>query len=173
MRSLELKIPPLVLGLVLGTLMWVVARKVPTLRFTAPAGPIVASLLAATGVTVAILGIVSFRRARTTVNPLQPETATALVVSGIFRLTRNPMYLGLLLVLAGWALFLANALTFAFPLAYVPLMNRLQIIPEEKALAARFGGSFAAYQSRCAAGFDGPEELFIGRRRLSVKAPTS
>jgi protein-S-isoprenylcysteine O-methyltransferase Ste14 len=94
-----------------------------------------------------LLGVVSFRRAGTTVNPLQPEATSALVVSGIYRRTRNPMYLGMLLVLLGWAVLLAHALGFALAAAFVPLMNRLQIGPEERTLTATFGPAFAAYQS--------------------------
>jgi len=142
------KIPPLVTLFLMGVVMWGVARAVPGGRISLPAGRIVAAPLAIAGFTVALLGVASFRRAKTTVNPLQPGAASTLVVSGIYRMTRNPMYLGLLLVLAGWALFLANALAFAFPVAYIPLMNHLQIRPEEDALAAKFGPEFTAYQSK-------------------------
>ena len=148
MRALELKIPPAALGLLLGGLMWATARSVPALGFALPARPVIASVLAIVGVLVALLGIVSFRRAKTTVNPLSPETVSALVTSGIYQRTRNPMYLGMLLVLLGWAVFLANGLTLAFPIAFVVLMNRLQILPEERALTAMFGRKFADYQSR-------------------------
>lgn len=147
MRSLELKIPPVALGLLLGALMWVAARSVPTLGFFLPAGRLIALGLAGAGVIVAGLGVVSFRRAKTTVNPLNPEAASALVVSGIYRLTRNPMYLGMLLVLLGWGVFLANAMALPGALAFIPLMNRLQIRPEERFLAARFGPAFTVYQS--------------------------
>jgi protein-S-isoprenylcysteine O-methyltransferase Ste14 len=148
MQALELKIPPVAVGLLLGALMWVAARSVPGLGFTLPAGRIIAAGLAVVGVFVAILGVVSFRRARTTVNPMSPEAASALVTSGIYQLTRNPMYLGMLLVLLGWAVWLANALTLALPVVFIFLMNRLQILPEERALAAMFGSRFADYQSR-------------------------
>lgn len=128
--------------------MWVAARAVPSLGFTPPARLGGALVLAGAGVAVALLGVASFRRAKTTVNPLHPEAASALVVTGIYRLTRNPMYLGMLLLLLGWAVYLANALAFVFPVAYIPLMNRLQIRPEETALAAKFGAAFTAYQSK-------------------------
>jgi protein-S-isoprenylcysteine O-methyltransferase Ste14 len=147
-RALELKIPPAALGLLLGGLMWATARSVPALDFALPAKPVIAGSLAAVGVLVAVLGIVSFRRAKTTVNPLSPEAASALVTSGIYQRTRNPMYLGMLLVLLGWAVFLANILALVFPIAFVVLMNRLQILPEERALTAVFGSKFADYQSR-------------------------
>ena len=128
--------------------MWATARTVPALGLALPAKPVIAGGLAAGGVLVALLGIVSFRRAKTTVNPLSPETASALVTSGIYQRTRNPMYLGMLLVLLGWAVFLANVLTVVFPVAFVVLMNRLQIVPEERALTARFGPTFTDYQSK-------------------------
>lgn len=148
MPAFTLRIPPDITFLILGGLMWATARAVPGLGFSLPARTGGAIGLAGVGAAIALLGVASFRRAKTTVNPLQPAAASALVVSGIYRLTRNPMYLGLLLVLLGWAVFLANTLAFVFPAIYVPLMNRLQIIPEETALAAKFGAGFSAYQSR-------------------------
>ena len=148
MRVRELKIPPVVTGLLVGGLMWVAARAAPGLGFALPAGHLIAAILALAGVIMALIAVVSFRRVKTTVNPLHPEAATALVASGIYRLTRNPMYLGLLLALLGWAVDLANALAFVFPAAYVPLMNHLQIIPEETALAAKFGAEFEVYRSK-------------------------
>ena len=87
-------------------------------------------------------------RAGTTVNPIKPETAGSLVVSGIYRRTRNPMYLGFLLGLAGWAVFLSNALAFIFLPVFVLYLNRFQIRREERALASVFGKDFAAYQSK-------------------------
>lgn len=148
MPSSRLKIPPVVTGLLLGGLMWAATRAAPDFGFTVPARRVGALTLAVAGVVIALLGVISFRRARTTVNPLHPEAASALVVSGVYRFTRNPMYLGLLLVLLGWAVFLANALAFVFPAVYVPLMNRLQIRPEENALAEKFGPGFADYRSK-------------------------
>ena len=147
MRALELKIPPVAMGLFLGAVMWTTARFVPAFDFALPAGRLIAAGLAVAGVVIALLGVVSFRRAKTTVNPLQPAAASSLVISGIYRRTRNPMYLGLLLVLLGWGALLANALAIVFAAAFIPLMNRLQILPEERFLAARFGPAFTAYQS--------------------------
>jgi len=94
------------------------------------------------------LGIVSFRQARTTVNPMKPDTTSSLVVSGIYRWTRNPMYLGFLLVLLGWALFLSNALAFVLLPAVIFYMDRFQIEPEERALHSLFGQQFVIYTSR-------------------------
>ena len=92
--------------------------------------------------------VLSFRRAHTTVNPMQPSSASSLVTSGIYRYTRNPMYLGMLFVLVGWALYLANVLVFLFLPAFILYMNRFQIEPEERAMTALFGQEFLEYASR-------------------------
>jgi protein-S-isoprenylcysteine O-methyltransferase Ste14 len=95
---------------------------------------------------VAVAGVLEFRRARTTVNPTTPQAATSMVRSGIYRHTRNPMYLGMLLVLAGWAVWLASLAAVAVLPVFVLYLNRLQIEPEERALASRFGADFEEYR---------------------------
>ena len=95
-----------------------------------------------------LAGIASFRQAQTTVNPLKPDTATALVTSGVYGYTRNPMYLGMLAVLLAWAVFLASPAALAGVLGFWWYIGRFQIRPEERALAALFGSSFSDYTSR-------------------------
>ena len=148
MRALELRIPPGALVIITAALMWLVSRLGPAFGLLLPARRALALGLVVAGVVVSALGLVSFRRAGTTVNPIKPETAGSLVVSGIYRRTRNPMYLGFLLGLAGWAVFLSNALAFIFLPVFVLYLNRFQIRPEERALTALFGEDFAAYQSK-------------------------
>jgi protein-S-isoprenylcysteine O-methyltransferase Ste14 len=97
---------------------------------------------------IIVLGVASFKRAKTTINPMKPESSSSLVISGIYKLSRNPMYLGFLLVLVGWAVLLSNALAFVFVPAFIFYMNRFQIDPEEKALAGKFGQEFLDYKSR-------------------------
>jgi protein-S-isoprenylcysteine O-methyltransferase Ste14 len=92
--------------------------------------------------------VVSFRRAKTTVNPMTPDAASSLVVSGIYRYTRNPMYLGFLLILTGWAALLSNMLALAVLPAFVVFMNRFQISPEERVLASLFPVDYAEYRAR-------------------------
>jgi protein-S-isoprenylcysteine O-methyltransferase Ste14 len=148
MRSLELKIPPPAVALITALLMWLVSRLSPTLGFVFPARKVFALGLAAIGVSIAISGALTFRRAHTTINPMKPESSSALVNWGVYKVTRNPMYLGLLLVLTGWAIFLSNPLAFLFPPAFVLYLNLFQIAQEERALTALFGQAFVAYQSR-------------------------
>ncbi len=92
--------------------------------------------------------MVSFRKARTTVNPLKPQAATSLVTTGIYAVTRNPMYLGMVLVLIGWAGFLASPISVMGPVLFWLYIDRFQIQPEERAMSALFGSSFAEYSAR-------------------------
>lgn len=147
MSSLELRIPPVVLGLGLGAIMYATARLAPGFAWAVPAGAFLAAGLALAGLSLALWGVIAFRRARTTVNPLDPAATAQLVVAGIYRKTRNPMYLGMLLMLLGWGVFLAHPPACALGALFVPLMNRLQIVPEERILTARFGPAYAAYLS--------------------------
>jgi len=148
MRALELKIPPLAVLMITAALMWLVSWMGPACGLTVPAGRTLALGLVMVGAGTSALGVVSFRRAGTTANPLKPGTAASLVVSGLYRRSRNPMYLGFLLVLAGWAIFLSNALAFIFLPVFILYLNRFQIRPEERALASVFGKEFDAYQSK-------------------------
>ena len=87
----------------------------------------------------------NFRRARTTVNPLQPGAATTLVVSGIYQITRNPMYLGFLFLLLGELAWLAHPVALLTAPAFVLYLNRFQIMPEEHALRECFGTEYLNY----------------------------
>jgi len=145
---LELKIPPGVLVIIMGALMWLAATITRATSLVIPGRSLGAAILVLTGVIIAGLGVASFRRAKTTVNPMKPGSASVLVDRGIYRLTRNPMYLGFLVVLLGWAIFLSNLVAFLLLPAFVFYMNRFQITPEEKALVALFGQSFVAYKTR-------------------------
>lgn len=120
----------------------------PALDFDFPWRVPFAIVVAAIGAALDVLGMVHFLRARTTFNPLKPESASALVTSGVFRFTRNPMYLGMATMLAGWAVYLSNVAAFAGLPLFVAYINRFQIAPEERALAVRFGDEFAAYRAR-------------------------
>jgi protein-S-isoprenylcysteine O-methyltransferase Ste14 len=148
MRSLELKVPPVAVTVAAGLGMVLAAWMAPSLAVLVPGRLAVAPALALAGLAISGAGVSSFRRARTTVNPLEPEAASSLVRSGIYAYTRNPMYLGFAAVLAGWAVFLSNLAAFAILPFFVLYLDRYQIVPEERALAALFGGDFTEYVSR-------------------------
>ena len=146
--TLELKIPPVVVALITGACMWLAARAVPGIEVSFPGHDIVSGMVALSGGCMALLGVVAFSRADTTINPMKPGSSTSLVVTGIYSVTRNPMYLGVLLVLLAWAIYLANPLTVLFLPAFVWYMGRYQIEPEEQALTSLFGQKYTAYATR-------------------------
>jgi protein-S-isoprenylcysteine O-methyltransferase Ste14 len=144
----ELKISPVMLTGILAMLMWFVARHTPGVAL-APELRLTALIVMFTaGAVIGVAGVWSFRKARTTVNPWRPHASSELVVTGIYRWTRNPMYLGLLLALLGWGLYLASAFAVMLALVFVPYENRFQIQPEERALERTYGDAFARYCER-------------------------
>jgi len=128
--------------------MWMVAHIPPVLQLPHSVRLLVAAALVAIGAAVAVGGVISFRRAKTTVNPLKPETSAALVSTGVYSLTRNPMYLGMVLALFGWAVYLSSIGSLVGPILFVVYITRFQILPEERVLDRLFGAPFAEYKKR-------------------------
>lgn len=145
-KLLDLKVPPVALTLIAGLQMWLTCLATPDWRLTFPWHLPAAMGLGCLGVLISLAGVIAFRRARTTVNPRVPSAASSLVVSGIYRVTRNPMYLGFLLILLGWGAFLSSPLALIWVPVFVLYLNRFQINPEEQAMAALFPKDFAAYK---------------------------
>jgi protein-S-isoprenylcysteine O-methyltransferase Ste14 len=148
MNSLELKVPPPLVALLFGLLMWLALRLVAPVDVDSRVRAVLAIAIACIAFAVGLMAIVSFRRARTTINPTKPGAASSLVTGGVFRLTRNPMYLSLLLYLLAWAVYLSSWLALLFLPAFVLFINRFQITPEERTLSALFGPEYAAYRAR-------------------------
>ncbi|MBW8851288.1 MAG: isoprenylcysteine carboxylmethyltransferase family protein [Xanthomonadales bacterium] len=134
--------------LLCGAAAWAAARALPALIVPLPGRGALAIAVLALGLAIELVAAARFLRARTTVSPLSPQKATTLVTGGLNRVSRNPMYVGQALLLAGWALWLAHALAPLGAVAYVLWITRFQILPEERALAARFGEDYAAYRAR-------------------------
>ena len=146
MSKLELKIPPLLLVVILGALMWLFSRMMPTLNYSFGYSGVLSIVLVAIGIGVAMAGVITFRRAETTVNPIDPGDTSSLVRHGIYQFSRNSMYLGFLLWLTDWASYLSNPATFLCLPGFVLYMNRFQIGPEEKILGALFREEFEMYK---------------------------
>ena len=145
MQALELKIPPPVIALLVAVSMWFARPYASSLDLVIPWRPAFAIALVILGIALALAGVLAFRKAKTTVNPTKPEATSTVVATGIYRFTRNPMYLGMLMVLVGWAVFLANVISFLLLPLFVLYMNRLQIGPEERVLSEHFGREYATY----------------------------
>ena len=142
-------IPPLVLAGLLAVAMWLVARYLPQASFDLPFRQVAAAAIGSIALVILVLAVRPFRHARTTVDPRRPERASALVTDGVYSLSRNPMYVGMVLALIAWGLYLASAVALLLaPPAFVIYMDRRQIPAEEHALAAAFGEQYAQYTRR-------------------------
>ena len=148
MHPLEHKIPPPVVALIVAAAMWMNSISGPKLDLPFEVRLGAALVIAAVGVVFDLLGLLAFRAAKTTINPLKPQKTSALVTTGIYRLSRNPMYVGLVCFLLAWTAFLAALWPLAGPILFVFYVNRFQIEPEERLLAQRFGDAFRDYKAR-------------------------
>ena len=146
--KLDLKIPPPLQMLIFGILMWVVGRRLSGGQFDFDSQLVSALLLTILGLAINVLAIIGFRRASTTVNPLDPGKASHLVVDGIFRFSRNPMYFGILIVLFAWAIWIGNVYNLVLLALFVYIISKYQIKPEEEALRSLFGKTYVDYCSR-------------------------
>ena len=145
MSRLALKVPPALLMLIFGGLMWLNDRLLPETRWMINGHDVLTALITVLGVLCVLAGVISFRLARTTVDPLHPERASSVVTNGIYRWTRNPMYLGFGLLLLAFAVKLSNPVVLLWLPVFVWYMNRFQIIPEEQALERLFGDQYRHY----------------------------
>jgi protein-S-isoprenylcysteine O-methyltransferase Ste14 len=128
--------------------MFGAARVAPGLSYHLPYRFILSQALAALGGSIAFAGVLAFRGQRTTVNPLTPGASSSVVTAGVYRLSRNPMYLGFFFALAGWALFLSNVGSLVLLPGFLAYLTQFQIKPEERALLEKFGPEFEQYMTR-------------------------
>ena len=150
------RIPPPVIWLLAALLMWTLHRGVPIVQLLTSPWTRLALLPVAIGIGIIYDANVRFRRAQTTINPLKPQMASTLVMEGIYSFSRNPMYLGLTLLLIAWALWLGSLSPWIVVVLFPIIITALQIIPEEHALEELFGESFLDCRKRVA--------RWIGRR---------
>ena len=146
MNALEHKIPPPVVTLVAGLAMWATARYTPHLMLADAARLILAAGALIAGLAFLASGFLAFSRARTTINPVNLESATSLVTTGIFRISRNPMYVGFTALLTAWACYLAAPWALIGVATFVLFTWRFQILPEERVMRAKFGSTYEEYQ---------------------------
>lgn len=148
MSWLDHRIPPPIIGLLVGAGMWAVAGIGPQFELPSQLRNVLAGLVFAAAGTFDLLGLLAFRASRTTINPLKPGLSSTLVTTGVYRVTRNPMYVGMALLLLAWATWLSSLLPLAGIVVFVAYITRFQIEPEERALKKIFGEEFTVYASQ-------------------------
>lgn len=143
---MKLKIPPPVYVLLIGLLMTLADRFLPVMQVVPEPWNIAGAVLVAIAVLMNIWSLRLFAEKKTTFSPMKPKNTSDLVIKGIYKFTRNPMYLGLLAFLSGYAVWLGS-LT---PMLVLPLfcwvMTEMQIKPEENALEEKFGERYLDYK---------------------------
>lgn len=148
MKKLELKIPPVAVMIIVGTAMWLVSIVLPKMHLSDAFRVAMVVFFAAIGAAFGITGLLSFSKAKTTFDPMKPDSSTSLVTSGIYSITRNPMYVGLLSFLTAWCFFVESAYALLLLAVFVTYMNKFQIQPEERALRSIFGDVYDDYVLR-------------------------
>jgi protein-S-isoprenylcysteine O-methyltransferase Ste14 len=145
---MKLKVPPALVAFVIGLVMWGFDHSIhPAFAiFTVPQWPY--RLILGVAVTVGVLALYQFFQNRTTVDPHKPGHASKLVTGGIYRFSRNPMYVALLILMIGFGFKLGNLFSLLLLPLFVMYMNRFQITPEEEILREKFGVEFENYTSQ-------------------------
>jgi protein-S-isoprenylcysteine O-methyltransferase Ste14 len=143
--GLELKVPPDVVWLAAAALMWLASALTPTFALPLSLRIAAAVLFAILAVWTIIAARVTLGRAQTTWQPTSPERTSSLVTTGAYRFSRNPIYLGMLLGLVGWALLLASPLALIVSGGFALYVDRFQIGPEERTLSTLFGREYREY----------------------------
>jgi protein-S-isoprenylcysteine O-methyltransferase Ste14 len=142
------RIFPPVIALFSAALMWLLHTYLPLLHLWDEPWNMTGVFLIAAALVIDGWSLALFLMHRTTIHPLKPEMASTLVTRGMYRVTRNPMYLGLLLLLAGLAVYMGSLTPLIMPPLFVMVMNSQQILHEERVLEEKFGEEYRAYKER-------------------------
>jgi protein-S-isoprenylcysteine O-methyltransferase Ste14 len=145
---LELRIPPDVVWALVAGLMWLAAVSTPRVVVPSLARIGIGAVLTILGVVAMVSARAALERASTTWQPMTPGQTTRLVTTGVYGFSRNPMYLGMLLVMLGWGVLLASPAAMVVSAVFVLYIDRFQIMPEERVLSAVLGQEFLEYLAR-------------------------
>ena len=148
MNALALKVPPVAQVIITAAAMYGVSKMVPALTFSLNGSTALAVGLGVMGLSLGIMGVTQFRIAQTTPNPQALEQVSSLVTSGVYQYSRNPMYVGLVLILLGWAFYFSHLLAFVLLPIFILYMTRFQIQPEERMMAQKFGKTYQDYLNK-------------------------
>lgn len=141
---MELKIPPPLLFICATALIYALPDLFPKLMWL----QFLAILLAFIGLCLDLASLWVFLRHKTTISPFTPNNTRTLVITGIYRFSRNPMYLSFVCYLAAFSLWLANPFAVVVIAVFVAYLTHFQIVPEERILQAKFGQTYRDYQAK-------------------------
>ncbi|WP_318443497.1 methyltransferase family protein [Photobacterium leiognathi] len=142
---MSLRVPPPILLLLSILGMYLLSRFYPVMTFDFDGKSLLISMLCFIGVIPGFTAIIAFAKANTTIDPRYPQKTSRLVTTGIYRFTRNPMYLGLVFFLFAAAFYFSALSCFVVVPVFIWVMNNFQIEPEEAVLLAMFGEDYQHY----------------------------
>lgn len=145
---LKLLIPPPAWLLLFGASMWAVDRNFPILEWVAEPWNRIGLVLIGVAFLIDLTSLITFFKKHTTPNPFQPRKTQTLVTTGTYSFTRNPMYLGMVIILMGWGIYLGSLAPFLLIPPFVWILTVMQIIPEEDILEDKFGREYLDYKAR-------------------------
>tara|TARA_S200000501_G_C20641700_1_gene663536 strand:+ start:301 stop:747 length:447 start_codon:yes stop_codon:yes gene_type:complete len=140
------KVPPPIITLICGFLIYLSKPFFPELIFNY--ANILSLFFLILGLSIIVISFRLFKKEKTTINPIMIEKASLLVTSGVFKYSRNPMYLGMVLILISISIkfnFYGGVLIVA---VFFFFITYFQIIPEEKAMLKLFGKEFIKYKKQ-------------------------
>jgi protein-S-isoprenylcysteine O-methyltransferase Ste14 len=142
---MELKVIPILQVLISSLLMVTLAYFLPELSYSWQFSQSLSIFILITSIVIALLAVYCFKQAKTTVNPTKPENSSTIVDTGIYRFSRNPMYVSFLLIVCAIAIFLQNKAAYIVIPIFIIYITRYQIIPEERILVNLFGNNYKVY----------------------------
>ena len=145
LKKLELLIPPLPLTIVMCGVILLCHSLTPQYSLTISSAIEWGIAFWVLGVAFVLPAAISFFKAKTTVDPRTPEKSNKLVISGLYKLSRNPMYVGFLFLIVGTACYSGHVSGLVLSIAFIPYMNRFQISLEEQQLTTLFGEEYIQY----------------------------
>lgn len=144
------KVPPDIVLLACAIVMWLVTKYLSGFRLLIPCQAILSGVIMLFGLIISFLAKAALHKHRTTERSDQHSLpkATTLVTTGVYRFSRNPMYLGMAVLLIGWTLMLMNWLNIIGAIAFVGFITKFQILPEEKVLEYTFDDVYRHYKNK-------------------------
>ncbi|WP_299432460.1 isoprenylcysteine carboxylmethyltransferase family protein [uncultured Maribacter sp.] len=145
---MKLKLPPAVVLVLFALLMFFCAKVLPFGYFNFLRQTYLIYFLLGLSLCIGFLAVIQFYKEKTTVDPMKPDKVSNLVTNGLYKYSRNPMYLAMLFLLVGFGLWLGNAFNSLLIAGFVHYMNKFQIFPEEEILQNHFGKAYKMYCSK-------------------------
>ncbi|WP_370087790.1 isoprenylcysteine carboxylmethyltransferase family protein [Ekhidna sp.] len=142
---MKLKIPPVVIFFISLGMLFGLYYLIPELAYSFLYQRPISRIFLIGGALCALMGIVAFRTKSTTVDPLNPNKASSLVTHGIYQYSRNPMYVGMAMVLLGGVIRIGSPLGILAVLFFVWYLTQFQIKPEEETLRILFKEEYENY----------------------------